>query len=627
MSEDEISLLITNFSKFIVPGSTYHAMLVKLNQILTKNLYNSVEHYMTLKQPTTIPNVEIHGEIFLWKQWEQERSDRSFKLTPGAYPSKSDFITGEANEALMELFEKHTEFLYKISSRYFNQTFQSSYIRRKLWSIILLSKCKSQRSKLEQMIQNFSPNQDEHIMVECKNFLNSCACMSSIKDSVGCLYAMKYLLKFYQNTMTSSEHIKLYCIKIASVLVLAMKDYLSKNQPPNVETMSVLIQEFFALLSTFPSLITQLPESWSTRQSLDKVIEYQTNKTTSGSNEIGNSQRIKFSQSVLKQLQCVDSNIASSVVKQVLFVKDIDIISNLTTEEDICSEVFYTFIKPIVRSVFIGYLSQSTLLYIWDQLMLCIVGAEPIQSNFLHILSCFIAIFIFLCWIRIPAHLMSDISQCDQNNEVSARIELSKKEISLLHEQFLRIGSELQIADFQFLIKKYFFMDIFCLLTGTQQQYNINNDYLASNDELLLTSTEWSSIFQKSCLIDPSKRKEQRLLRFSELERLRNTEDRLMKMQHQLDIYKIRLKEASDEISHSKRLISQYAPKKDYLPDKVDELIDPMMNNSSISRVKWKSNLHKLTLLKNVAQNYFGVNTAGSSNSFKQSQIMQTEND
>ncbi|CAH8544192.1 unnamed protein product [Schistosoma mattheei] len=160
-------------------------MLVKLNQILTKNLYNSVEHYMILKQPTTMPNMETHGEAFLWKQWDQEYSDRYFKLTPSAYPNKSDFITMEANEALISLFEKHTEFLNKLSSRYFNQTFHSSHIRRKLWSIILLSRCKSQRIKLEQIIQMFSPNQNEHILVECRNFLNSCVSMSSIKDSVG----------------------------------------------------------------------------------------------------------------------------------------------------------------------------------------------------------------------------------------------------------------------------------------------------------------------------------------------------------------------------------------------------------------------------------------------------------
>ncbi|CAH8566539.1 unnamed protein product [Schistosoma bovis] len=170
-------------------------------------------------------------------------------------------------------------------------------------------------------------------------------------------------------------------------------------------------------------------------------------------------------------------------------------------------------------------------------------------------------------------------------------------------------------------IKKYFFMDIFCLLTGTQQ-YNTNS-CLLSNDGLL-TSTEWSSVLRKSHLIDPSKRKEQRLLHYAELERLRNTEDHLIKMQDQLDTYKTRLKEASDEISHSKRLLSQYVTKQDYSPNKVDEINDHKMN-SSLSKVKWKSNLHKITLLRNVAQN-FGANIENS-NPLKQSQVIQTEYD
>ncbi|XP_018651609.1 hypothetical protein Smp_156030 [Schistosoma mansoni] len=415
MTKDEISLLIANFSRSVTPGSTYHAMLVKLNQILTKNLYNSVEHYMTLKQPTSVPNIETHGEAFLWKQWDQGYSDRYFKLTPSAYPSKSDFITMEANEALIALFEKHPEFLNKLSSRYFNQTFQSSHIRRKLWSIILLSRCKSQGTKFEQIIQTFSPDQDEHILVECRTFLNS--------------------------------------------------------------------QEFFVLLSILPSFITQLPAIWFTHQSLQNVIQHE-NYRIKGTFEMNDNQKIKFSQSVLKQLRYIDGNIASSVVKQVLFVKD--------------------------------YLSQSTLLYIWDQLMLCIVGAEPIESSLSYILSCFTAIFIFLCWIRIPSHPMSDINQYEQINTISERKEISRKEIASLNEQFLIIGPELEKDDFQFLIKKYFFMDIFCLLTGTQQ-YNANS-CLLSNDELL-TSTGWSSTLQKSYLIDPSKRKEQRLLHYAELER------------------------------------------------------------------------------------------------------------
>uniref|UniRef100_A0A094ZEC1 Uncharacterized protein n=2 Tax=Schistosoma haematobium TaxID=6185 RepID=A0A094ZEC1_SCHHA len=576
---------------------------------------------MTLKQPTTMPNMETHGEAFLWKQWDREYSDRCFKLTPSAYPNKSDFITMEANEALIALFEKHTEFLNKLSSRYFNQTFHSSHIRRKLWSIILLSRCKSQRIKLEQIIQMFSPNQNEHILVECRNFLNSCVSMSSIKDSVGCLYAMNYLLKFYQKIMNINDNVKhLHYIKIVSILVLAMKDYLSKNQPPNVETIGVLTQEFFVLLSTLPSFITQLPTIWFTRQSLQKVIQNE-NYKINGISEMNDNKNIKFSQSVLKQLRYIDDNIASSVVKQVLFVKDIDIISNLTNEEDICSEIFYTFIEPIIQSVFIGYLSQSTLLYIWDQLMLCIAGAEPIESNLSYILSCFIAIFIFLCWIRIPNHSLSDISQYEHINTIDEQREISRKEMTSLNEQFLIIGPKLEKDVFQFLIKKYFFMDIFCLLTGTQQ-YNTNS-CLLSNDELL-TSTEWSSILRKSHLIDPSKRKEQRLLHYAELERLRNTEDHLIKMQDQLDTYKTRLKEASDEISHSKRLLSQYVTKQDYSPNKVDEINDHKMN-SSLSKVKWKSNLHKVTLLRNVAQN-FGANIENS-NPLKQSQVIQTEYD
>ncbi|VDO23993.1 unnamed protein product [Schistosoma margrebowiei] len=459
--------------RFIILGSKYHAMLVKLHQILTKNLYNSVEHYMTLKQPTTMPNMETHGEAFLWKQWDQEHSDRYFKLTPSVYPNKFDFITMEANEALIALFEKHTEFLNKLSSRYFNQTFHSSHIRRKLWSIILLSRCKSQRIKLEQAIQLFSPNQNQHILVECRNFLNSCVSMSSIKDSVGCLYAMNYLLKFYQNIMNINDNVKHHHIKIMVVggsqqetldpgfvlfgtrqqgvpvimrelvlpgrfdlvslsftMVVTSQSY-RRNQPPNVETIGVLIQEFFVLLSILPSFITQLPTIWFIHQSLQKVI-YNENYKINGISEMNDNKYIKFSQSVLKHLRYIDDNIASSVVKQVLFVK--------------------------------GYLSQSTLLYIWDQLILCIAGAEPIESNLLYILSCFIAIFIFLCWIRISNYSLCDISQYEYRNTINEQKEINRKEIISLNEQFLIIGPKLEKDDFQFLVNNVHMINMFMII-------------------------------------------------------------------------------------------------------------------------------------------------------------------
>ncbi|KAK4470200.1 hypothetical protein MN116_005777 [Schistosoma mekongi] len=321
MSEEEIGLLIATFSDSMAPGSTYHAMLVKLNQILSKNLYYSVEHHMSLKQPTAPTNIETHGEAFLWKQWDQKHSDQYFKLTSSVYPSKSDFIKMEANEAVITLLEKHTEFLKKLPSRYFNQAFEGSDVRRRIWSIILLSRCSSQKTKLERLVQNFSPNQDEHIMLECKKFLNSYVAMSSIEDSVGCLYAMNYLLKFYQTTASIIDCAKPNFIRIVSILVLVMKDYLSKNQPPNVETINVLTQEFFALLTILPTFITQLPTIWFTCQSLQKLIEYEIYQINDVSEINDNRKSIEFSQSVLKRIQCIDANIADAIVKQVLFIK------------------------------------------------------------------------------------------------------------------------------------------------------------------------------------------------------------------------------------------------------------------------------------------------------------------
>ncbi|KAK4470199.1 hypothetical protein MN116_005776 [Schistosoma mekongi] len=174
-------------------------------------------------------------------------------------------------------------------------------------------------------------------------------------------------------------------------------------------------------------------------------------------------------------------------------------------------------------------------------------------------------------------------------------------------------------------------MDIFCLLTGTQQHNT--NDSVLSNDELL-TSIEWSSILQKSYLIDPSKRKEQRLLRYAELEKLRNTEDQLMKMKQQLETYKTRLKEASNEISHNgsvksyeSNILTRLILSRINLICWLAELLElcSEFNDSIVhNKEKWILNLHKIKLLKNVAHNFHDKNVQNL-NYVKYSQTIQTD--
>ncbi|CAH8547480.1 unnamed protein product [Heterobilharzia americana] len=294
--------------------------------------------------------------------------------------------------------------------------------------------------------------------------------------------------------------------------------------------------------------------------------------------ETEESKKIDFSRSVLKHLHNIDPNIAISIVKEVLLIKNVDIITNVTTEVDICSEVFYDFVQPIIEPIFSGYLSSSTLLYIWDQVIFCIGGMEPVESSVNYTLSCFLATFIFLCWIRfrngdiLQSH-ESSLPQNEQMNEASEQ----KGKFSSFSRCFQLVGPKLHEDDFKFIIKKHFFMDMFCLLTGTTK--SSTEASALSNDELL-TLIEWSSVLQNSSLTDPNKRIEQRLLRYTELKKLQATENDLTNLKNELESYKTKLQEATNEISLCKQIISQNEKRKPYLPTMVEKLMEQRRNLS-----------------------------------------------
>nr|CAH8854150.1 unnamed protein product [Trichobilharzia regenti] len=452
MSENELSLLIERITKHINSGSTYQAMSARLNQLLNYNLHHSMENRISLKQSTAYLHNKFHQENPLNHQlWDQEIYTRSLQSDSSTiYLSKSDYMTAEVNEALIHLLGNHTELVNRISSRFLNQSFQNSNFRRRIWSIVLISRCKSKRNALKQMIQSFIPDRDEHNKLGCSNFLESSPSMSSLKDSVGCLYAMNYLLKFYQASLNTSDNLKPYCVKLVAVLVLAMKDHLPRNQPPNTETICLLVQELFVFLSITPSFITHLPPIWFTRYSLYKMEDEKNNEIFSNLSENKDIKKIAFSQSVLKHLRTIDSNIADSVMNELLLIENIGPISELCSEDEIYSELFYEFIQPVTESIFSGYLSESTLLYVWDQLILCIAGAEPVETSVTHTLSCFVSAFVYLCWIRIHKKEESSSDQLQLHKEQTNK-GIETKGISALHEYFSMIGPRLHENDFQFL--------------------------------------------------------------------------------------------------------------------------------------------------------------------------------
>ncbi|GAA48799.1 hypothetical protein CSKR_110303 [Clonorchis sinensis] len=568
MACDLENLLLKEIEKF--SGSTgYLTLCKKLCQILMENLRREVDsRFFGPHHPLHFDTVLHPQPIAPWTKLLA--GNLSVSRSPAAgvasyvFPSRADLLAAEAREGVVALLTKYPMFRGKLPSYFFNQSLQGPHFRRQIWRLILAN----ERVRLLYVdllrndVDKTKSTRDEALSRICQEFIDSEPTMASLQGSTGCLYAMKCVLSFFHIACNAAEDVSIAHVRMAAAFVLAMRDFLPRTQPPELEDITVLIEEFFSLLSQMPSYLTHQPATWFRKfRPHPKHLHHNSNMATVAEVDwkVG---RKMFGVLLLQNLRKLDAKMASDVVNEIVAVRGIVLVEDIGRQDHLCSEVVYELVQPLVESLFSGFLDPDVLLFVWDQIMLCLVGSAPVEQSLTQVLCSVMSILFYLAWLRAPnegvfrlvpqathrtiwtsTEPVPDCRFLDEENLTGTDDLPTKSFIRRVRE----VGRKLHVDDIKFMVKRHFFTEVFSHLSGFAR------DASGFHADSQATWSEWIGMLDKPERSLLEHREDQRLLRFKELERVKQTESDLRKTMESLKLCQQQLKEARDDAEEARR--------------------------------------------------------------------------
>ncbi|CAL8074080.1 unnamed protein product [Calicophoron daubneyi] len=506
-------------------------ILKKLGEILSKNLRMEVERRLIMNSPNFTDGLKPQSSLSLWSKRVTEGIHPPISslvgMTSRTFPSRADLLAVEAREGVIALVTKHPSLCAKLALRLFGQPLQGSAFRRQIWHLVLANQRVNvlYTDMMKDDIVKTMSVQDQTILRQCVEYLDNEPTMTSLKDSVGCIHAIKAILSFFHMTLNSVDDLRNSQIRIAAALVLAMSDYLPRQKPPNFEELVILIEEFFSIVSQMPNFLTKQPRAWfqhyrpcveKATQVEDELVLEETRITAS---------QAAFGAEVLQRLRTLDSDVASKVLDEIVAVR--------------------------------GFLSRGALLFVWDQIIFCMASQAPLDLSLNFLLSSVAAIFLYLAWLRGPRNggfqyitgesvnayfysvgtdtekdRVETVTEVSTSTEFTSKGELKddrpKKEeerspVLSLNERFKLVGAQIQMEDIKFLIKKHFFSDMFYLLSGSERYPPTSADLTPTAES---TWSEWFHLLDEDIPGASIERGQNRLLRIEELQKLKDLEER-----------------------------------------------------------------------------------------------------
>ncbi|OON20035.1 hypothetical protein X801_04090 [Opisthorchis viverrini] len=568
MACDLENVLLKEIEKF--SGSTgYLTLCKKLCQILTENLRREVDsRFFSPHHPLHFDTVLHPQPIAPWTKLLAGNLTVSRSPAAGVasyvFPSRADLLAAEAREGVIALLTKYPIFRGKLPSYFFNQTLQGPHFRRQIWRLILAN----ERVRLLYVdllrndVDKTKSTRDEAISRMCQEFINSDPTMASLRGSAGCLYAMKSVLSFFHIACNAAEDVSIAHVRMAAAFVLAMRDFLPRTQPPELEDITVLIEEFFSLVSQMPSYLTHQPATWFRKfRPRPKHLHHNSNMATVAEVDwkVG---RKMFGVLLLQNLRKIDAKMASEVVNEIVVVRGIVLVEDMGRQDHLCSEVIYELVEPLVESLFSGFLDPDVLLFVWDQIVLCLVGSAPVEQSLTQVLCSVMSILFYLAWLRAPneglfrlvpqathrtiwtsTEPVPDCRFLDEENLTGTDDIPTKSFIRRVRE----VARKLHVDDIKFMVKRHFFTEVFSHLSGFAR------DASGFHADSQATWSEWIGMLEKPERSLLEHREDQRLLRFKELERVKQTERDLRKTMESLKLCQQQLKEARDDAEEARR--------------------------------------------------------------------------
>nr|XP_033777322.1 uncharacterized protein LOC117348864 [Geotrypetes seraphini] len=313
--------------------------------------------------------------------------------------NKSDLVMSNVMTGMINLLEKRPDMKGKVHV-FFNQCLLAP-LRRLTWRLHL-SNTKARMEYLSHVSMNKATSAlDRDISLQCLSVLSSERTFQHLQDNKLAFRAMRNVLSYYHKLRSLPASL---CRTDYFLLVPLLQAVIDMSTPStSVDSVStLLVEEYITFMELRPSCMRLASTEDSTGRNMYEEaasLLHQTNWDLANTIQgIYTRQANKAQDSMLTAVQCM--------------------------------------LQPVVQALFAGFLSMSTLLYVWDQY---IIGLDQPAYNCLPAIS---VVFILL----LRDHLIT----CQTTEDVEKVIQTQ--------------GPTLSIQQFQNVINRHFFTKLYSML-------------------------------------------------------------------------------------------------------------------------------------------------------------------
>ncbi|XP_073472993.1 uncharacterized protein [Aquarana catesbeiana] len=300
----------------------------------------------------------------------------------------------------------------------FNQPIPAA-LRALAWKL-QLSNTKARMEYLTQVSLNKVRSVLERdIALHCNALLSQEQTLQHLKDNKNAGRCMRNVLSYYHKRSQVSLLKEDYILLVPLVQVVIA----SSNPSTSLESMTtLLVEQYIAFMDLRPTIMCQ----------------NQKNENRTNDNEVF--------QSIASSLEKTDPDLAHAV--QNMYT------SQAEDPEYALTLAMKRILQPVFQVFFVGYLDMNTLLYVWDQYIL---GLDEPSYN---CLPGFGLTFLLL--------LQSYLIGCSSHSEIEAALKAN--------------GPALSVQDFQMVINKHFYQDLFNALNlGGKSQIPVHDPTQAAS--------------------------------------------------------------------------------------------------------------------------------------------------
>uniref|UniRef100_UPI00398EABE9 uncharacterized protein isoform X2 n=1 Tax=Pristiophorus japonicus TaxID=55135 RepID=UPI00398EABE9 len=308
----------------------------------------------------------------------------------GTLQTKSETVLNHIQDGAVTLLQKWPDMKSKLHIL-FNHTLPPD-LRKLTWSLYL-SNTKARMEYLSRLSGSLAQSSNiMEISLKCESLLSSEATFKTLSESKYAAKAMRNVLSYYQKIQLSNS-----CLSDTNYLLLVPLVQVSLAPATQNTTLSLLsillVEEYLTFMERWP---------WFTR--------LQANRVSSSSVDED------YFEEVANLLDEKDKEVSDII--QTIYAQQAD----NQSREDLLRGL-QSILRPVISTLFVGYLSMETVLYVWDQY---IIGLDQPSYN---CIPAFCVAFIHL--------LREDLQICKTPGEVNEV--LRSRAPALTTQQFQKV--------------------------------------------------------------------------------------------------------------------------------------------------------------------------------------------